>query len=94
MIKDVSDNLEDGTRNTISLRFRNQFPWRLTPACSFGDNGLARQPGPWRGTSSSVVSLQHFIGLNFNITKKRKGAAARVLILEHESFLAECAEVI
>lgn len=48
-IKGVSDNLEDETRNTISLRFRNQFPWRLTSACSFGDNGFARQPGPRRG---------------------------------------------
>lgn len=94
-IKGVSDNLEDETRNTISLRFRNQFPWRLTSACSFGDNGFARQPGPRRGgTSSSTVSLQHFLGLNLNITNKGKGAAARVLIFEHESFLAEGAEVI
>lgn len=93
-MKGVSDNLNDETQNTISLGLRKQFPWRLTSACSFGDSGLARQPGPWRGTSSSVVSLQHFMGLNFNITNKREGAAARVLNLEHESFLAECAEVV
>lgn len=30
------------------------------------------------------------MGLNLNITIKRKGAAARILISEHESFLAEC----
>lgn len=33
------------------------------------------------------------MGLNFNIANKQKGAAAGVLFLEHESFLAECAEV-
>lgn len=93
-IKGVSDRRKDETRTTVSLGFSNQFSCCLISACSFGDNGVVRHPEPRRGTSSSVVSLQHFMGLNFNIANKQKGAAAGVLFLEHESFLAQCAEVL
>lgn len=50
-------------------------------------------PTPHPIPTTRVMSLQHVMGLNLTITNKRRGAAARALISEHESFFSGGAEV-
>lgn len=77
----MSGSLKDEAQNTTSLCHRNPFPWRLTLALSFGNNALVWQLRPLHReqeqTLSTVVSLQHFVGLNFNISIKRKGETVK-----------------
>lgn len=80
-IESVSGSLKDEAQNTTSLCHWSPFPWRLTLALSFGNNGLVWQLRPLHHeqeqTLSTVVSLQHFVGLNFNTAIKRKGETVK-----------------